>query len=323
MRLVLSLSLVLIGILVIPSSDKLQLKGTKASNEVKKILDEVTEKVTPQPVFVPKTVSHEPSSPSPSPSPSLSPSPHPKLKSVSLTHLTTPPTKLILLDQRRELKDERWEISFPKLDPNQNWHLELEFELNSVENGLGFDNPGFKIWIDEKMVYQRSALEQGPRIIGFSLASFTSPHTLSIWSGNTGDKLKNTWTVINKIQLTSQSSSNIIETEKIDDLVVTVDSSRYSTLEWTSPSTNDVQLMKPFAYELRYSSDVITSQNWSQAQLGEIIWPHCFSPLASGSQTVVLIKTPPLKRGHLAIRSIDSIGTMSTLGESVPFRVED
>jgi len=146
---------------------------------------------------------------------------------------------------------------------------------------------------------------------------------LSIWSGNNGDELKDTSAIIKKIRLIFKDKHDFIETEAINNLIVTVDSEEYATLEWDAPQTNDANLGKPLAYDIRYLSEPITLENWFQAQSIEIFLPQFFSPHSSGFREIILIKAPQIVFGYLAIRSIDSAGALSPLGESIPYKAKD
>jgi len=317
MKSILILSLVLMGLVEIPLFNDLKTKEIMVGGEVK------GEEITIQRLSEP-TVQNNASS-FISPSPCLSSTPTSIIQSTD-TPKTFPliTEEMILLDQEKKLKDEKLEFFFPELDQSKTWYLRVVFELNSVEDVLGFDSPGFTIHVDDRLAYQRSVFETGVETISFNLAAFSNtPQTLSIWSGNTGDEFKDTFAIIKKIKLISKNTHHFIETEVINDLLVTVDSDEYFTLEWSSPKTNDVNLEKPLAYEIRYLSEQITSENWSQAQLAEVFLPQNFSPQAAGSKEIVLVKKPAIARGYLVIRSIDSAGILSPLGESVLFKVKD
>ncbi|MBT4004603.1 MAG: hypothetical protein HN846_00225 [Candidatus Pacebacteria bacterium] len=303
MRLVLVLGLVLVGLLEIPLLSESKVEKEIRDGEVSGVI----------------------SLASPSSRPSLAPTPTNTPKPTPTPKITLPIIKeIVLLDQEKKLKDEKIEIFIPKLDQSKLWYLELEFDLRSEEDALGFDSPGFTIHLDDQLVYQRSIFETGPQIVVFNLTYFSNnPHLLSLWSGNAGDKLKDTFAIIEKIKLVPYTNHSFIETAAIDDLAITIDNNRYFTLEWSSPKNNDISLGKPLAYEIRYSSESMTLKNWSQAQKTERFLPLYFSPQSPGSKEIILIKTPTISYGYLAIRSIDSAGELSPLGKNVIYKIED
>ncbi|MFH1958800.1 MAG: hypothetical protein ABIJ22_00500 [Patescibacteria group bacterium] len=337
MRLILVLGLLLVGVLEIPLFYDLeinQINNGEVKGEEVKLQNPVVQNGFPSPP--------SPSFPFPSPLP-LSPlplSPPPSLipaspqplqaifsKTTLKTTLKTTPEitpettpEIFLLNKKTKLKDEELKLNFPNLDSNQSWLLYIEYNLISVEDLLGFDDPGFTVYIDDQLAYQQSAFETGTKIISFNPKFFSNqPQTLTIWSGNSGDELKNTYAVINSIKLISQSTRSIIETEPINDLVITVDSAEYLTLEWIAPQTDGQNLNRVLAYDIRYSSNLITQENWSQAQLAEIFLPQDFSPQSPGIEEIILIKAPLIDFGYITIRSIDSSGQISPLGTSVLF----
>ncbi|MBT4681322.1 MAG: hypothetical protein HOB74_04660, partial [Candidatus Pacebacteria bacterium] len=232
MRLVLVLGLVLVGLLEIPLLSESKVEKEIRDGEVSGVI----------------------SLASPSSRPSLAPTPTNTPKPTPTPKITLPIIKeIVLLDQEKKLKDEKIEIFIPKLDQSKLWYLELEFDLRSEEDALGFDSPGFTIHLDDQLVYQRSIFETGPQIVVFNLTYFSNnPHLLSLWSGNAGDKLKDTFAIIEKIKLVPYTNHSFIETAAIDDLAITIDNNRYFTLEWSSPKNNDISLGKPLAYEIRY-----------------------------------------------------------------------
>jgi hypothetical protein len=313
MKLILILGLVLVGLFEMQLSSDLKTKKEIMVGEVK------GEEVTIHKFSEPAAKNSAPSFPPPSPHPQPSPASTPKPEVIPQTA-----KEIILLDKQQELKNETLKIALPELDTSNIWYLELELGLSSTEDVLGFDSPGFTIHVDDYLVYQRSFFEDGPDLISFNVAAFSNiPQSLSIWSGNTGDELKDTYSTIKKIRLIPKDNHDFIETEVINDLSITVDTQDYLTLEWSSPQTNDNNLEKPLAYEIRYSSELITLENWFQAKKVEMLLPSDFSPPVSGSKEIALIKAPPLNSGYLAIRSIDSAGILSPLGEIVPFKVKD
>ena len=317
MKLVLILSLVLVGVLEIPLTHDSKIKpiskGEVKGEEVnfqKFSKSIVKENVSVLPLPSPRSFLTL-TSISISPSPLPSPPPTPFIQNVK---------EIILLDEVKELKDEELRIDFSSLDLNQNWFLSIEFNLISVEDVLGFDCPSLTIHIDDYLVYQHSFFEDEIKKISFNPKVFSSqPQILSIWSGNNGDEFKDTYAIIKSIKLIFQNDYSFIEIESINDLVVTIDSKDFFTLEWSSPKTNDFNLNKVLAYDIRYSSELITPENWSKAQPVEIFLPQDFSPQSPKTKEIILIKTPLINSGYLAIRSINSINLLSPLGENVFF----
>ena len=314
MRLVLVLVLILVGILEIPLTNDFKTTPL-VSGEVK------GKEIGGRKFFSPAAISSAPPSPSPSPfpSPSLLPSPTPTPS--SFPHPSPRIIQeIILLAAEKRLQDQKLELVFPELNHTQEWFLEIEFELVSKEDTLGFDDPGLTIHLDGHLAYRQSAFESGIKKVSFKPRFFSDqPQTLTVWSGNSGDGLKETYTIIKNIKLITQNKRHFTETEPISDLVVTVDSEDFLTLEWTSPQSNDSNLNKTLAYQIRYSSASITTLNWSQAQLGEIFLPSNFSPQSPTTKELALIKAPLIDVGYLAIRSLDSTGSFSPLGDNVPF----
>jgi hypothetical protein len=258
--------------------------------------------------------------PSPSPHPSLTPAPTLLVsEKPSLSPTPSPQIEKIvtLLDKKVTLKNEKLELKLPSLNMDQ--LLYVEFDLISVENLLGFDEPGFTLKVDDQLAYQQLASETGTKIISFTPFIFSNqPLKLTFWSGNTGDNLNDTYAIIKNIRLII-NNGDFIETEPINDLVMTVDNDNHSTIEWTSPDTNDQKLTKALAYEIRYSPQPLTVDNWAQSPEVEIVLPKSISPHFPKTKEVVLVKTPSINAGYLAIRSFNSMGSLSPLGKSVSF----
>lgn len=316
MRLILILSLVIVGVLELPLTFDLknkQIIGGEVMGERVKLEKKLPKKIT----FTPSPL-HRPS-PTPISTSQLASGP-------KVSHTTNPQTaqEISLIAVETKLKDKKLEINFPALDFSKNWFLIIEYDLISLEDVLGFDNPGLTIHIDEHLAYQQSALESGVRIVSFNPAVFShQPQILTIWSGNSGDEIKDTHLIIKNIKLVLQDDSNFIETEPINDLIVTIDNGALFTLEWSSSKTNDFNLGKALAYDIRYSSEPISKENWLQSQSAEVLLPQDFSPHFSKNKEVILIKSPSIDSGYLSIRSLDSTGLLSPPGKNVFFRLTD
>jgi hypothetical protein len=316
MRLILILSLVIVGVLELPLTFDLknkQIIGGEVKEEEVEFRNHLFKKITPTPSLVRR--------------PSSTPISTTQLASKpKVSHTANPQTaqEISLLAVKTNLKDKKLEINLPALDFSKNWFLVIEYDLISVEDVLGFDNPGLTIHIDERLAYQQSALESGSRIVSFNPAVFShQPQILTIWSGNSGDEIKDTHLIIKMIKLVLQGDYDFIETEPINDLIVTVDNEPLFTLEWSSPKTNDSNLRKALAYDIRYSSEPISKENWPQSQSVEVFLPQDFSPQFSKNKEVILIKSPSIDSGYLSIRSLDSTGLLSPLGKNVFFMLTD
>jgi len=317
MRIILILSLVMVGVLELPLSFDLKTKqvmeGKVRGKEVG-FKNRLPKKITP-----PAPSAAHRLSPTPTSTPQLVSSPKASLAVNSQTL-----QEISLLTVETKLKDKKMEINFSDLDFSKNWFLRIEYDLISVENALGFDNPSLTIHIDKHLAYQQSALENGIGIVSFNPTVFSDqPQTLSIWSGNSGDELKDTHSIIKNIELVLQGDYDFIESEPINDLIVTTNSEGFFTLEWSSPKTNDSNLGKALAYDIRYSSEPMNQENWLQSQSAEVLLPQYFSPQLPKNKEVILIKSPPIDSGYLAIRSLDSTGLLSPLGKNASFGLSD
>ena len=316
MRPTLVWGLILVGVLRVPLFHDFEIQPAIESG----VKGEEVEFKSPLPQ---RTAPTPPSTPRPSTTPTNIPQFNNVVRPTNAPEISPQPTpqlieEIFLLITETELKDERLEIDFPVLDLNQDWFLVIEYDLISVEDTLGFDHPGFTIHIDDRLAYQQSVFENETKVIEFNPKVFSDhPQTLSIWSGNRGDELKDTYTIIKNIKLIPQDNHRFIETEPINDLVVTFDSEDFLTLEWSSPEITDLNLGRVLAYDIRYLSEPITSENWLQAQPVEVFSPHEFSPQFPKTKEIALVKDPLVKSGYLAIRSLDSTGELSPLGESV------
>lgn len=281
------------------------------------------------PTTQPTRISPSPS-PSPDPSSNLGPSPSLSLTSAlfqpaapSASPTKTTKLKTHLIAENLIIKNQTKTFILPVLDPHKSWMLEIEYQLSSTEDALGFDRPGFTIQLDNQLVFQESPhnsqLDQ-TQLIRFNPLVFDSSHTqLKLWSGDTGDDQLATQAVVESIKLIQDDSRYAIETEVITDLTITTDTQHYLTLEWTSPQTTDSNLPQVLSYDFRYSTQLLTSSNWAQAESLTIILPTNFSPQKPGSRESVLVQAPPIEAGHIAIRTFDSTGQLSPLGMSMPF----
>ncbi len=244
----------------------------------------------------------------------------PSIKTPSISEKEVEPSlekELVLLKDSTELKDRELDLNFPLLSENKSWLVEISFELISVENLVGFDEPALTIKVDDHLVYQQSFLESGEGRIRFNPYLFSKfPQKLSLWSGNRGDNLGDSYTVIKSINIVDQGSPSFIEIEPINEVEISRDNEGFLTLEFYSPQTNDKNLNRALSYEVRSFSKIITQQNWDQAELVEVIFPKLFSPQSPGSKEVVLIRVPP-SSSYLAIRSFDSTGELSPLGKNI------
>ena len=315
MRLILVWILCLVTILKLPVVNQLEV-NFQPLGEVKG--REVIEHQSPA---APDDVVPSPLTLVPSPRPPSSSTPQPNLEKTVST--MSQPQCLFIYNGSREIVNQEIVFNLPKINNSQLWLLKIEFELISEESAFGFDDPGLKIWLDEKLVYQLSWQEAGHHQLAFNPFVFSSsPSRLKIWSGDSGDELKHTSIIIKQITFFTLPKTATIETVSINDLEVTVDLAGYLTLEWTSPQTDDQFLGRVIAYEIRYSHQALTTNHWSQAQKLEIVLPQDFSPKKPGDKEFALIQAPQIKSGQIAIRSLNAVGGLSPLGESTSFLLE-
>lgn len=293
--------------ILIDSPQQIIFQGEVKGEEVKMI-----------PLSKPTTRHSAPSPPPPSPLPSIViiPSTQPKIRRKEPVKMA----KIVLLEKKTKLSDQELKINLPDFSHRQSWMLSIGYDLVSKEDAPGFDDPAFKVFIDDHLVYQQTAEDPGSKAISFNPLFFENdPQTLTIWSGNRGDNLKNTHSLIKRIELISQDKPELIEIEPINDLKVTIDNQQHLTLEWTSPRTNDQNLDRALAYEIRFFEKRIAHDNWSYAQKVKKILPAEFSPHKSLKKEIMLTQIPRISSGYIAIRSIDSTGQFSPLGESISF----
>lgn len=311
-KLVLFFALIMIGVLEIPQFPEIKIEKINIQGEVKG-----EESRAPAPTPSPPPSLH----PSPSPPANIpSPTPTPDLR-VKEKIADSEPTSIILVKDK-ELIDQEIKIDLPLLDPDQTYALAVNFDLITVEDDLGFDNPALVIKLDDRPIYQQSAKNNYNQELLFNPRLFSSqPDSLTIWSGNTGDDLKDTLVHIKTISLIPSSSTSMIETTPINDLSMVVDNENYLTLEWSSPQTNDKNFKKALAYEIRYAKEEITTENWSQSQVVTPYLPKISAPHSSKSLETILIEAPPLDSGYMAIRSLDSSGSISPLGRNIFFKI--
>lgn len=277
---------------------------------------------TPSPIFISNSVS-------------FAPTPTPNLES-----------QVSLLSSPKELRNETYCVQLGEYfsDPVEetaffsgNIFLEIEVELYTAESLEGFDNPMFKVWVDEQPVYGLTSSEIIQEIqsnksgesfatrIYFNLTYFSDhPTAIKFWSGDSLDSKFPSWARLTGLNLFSfplkKADQLKIETQPISNLKI--DSTQFggaflTTLEFISPQTDDPNLDRVLAYEFRLSEQPLNKDSWLDGVLLTTVKPTEFTPAKSDQFEFVLLGIPfniisPLEKHFLNIRSVDSWGKPSS-----------
>lgn len=89
--------------------------------------------------------------------------------------------------------------------------------------------------------------------------------------------------------------------------------SDYLTLSWQD------ELAKVKAYQVRFSAAPITTQNWEEAELAEVIFPADKQSLVLNQEHFFLLRRPDLEQGYLGISLIDEAKYIFGLGQELVF----
>jgi hypothetical protein len=233
---------------------------------------------------------------------------------------------IYLLTKPLKIFNQSIQFAFSKKMP-PNWLVEIDYQLFSKEDALGFDKPGLTIALNDKLVYQQSApMNQSKKIIFNPYFFSLSPNILTIYSGNTVDEQKDTFTIINQIILRPKIIDVNQQLEPILDLSATKETvanlGQFVTLEWTTPKVNSKFLDRPLSYQIKSFSQPLTDKNWQQAKLITPVLPVIFSPFLAGEKQMILVEKNSNNQTYIAVRAVSYLGELSTLKQGSQVLVE-